>query len=486
MSQRQILKTEQKALEINLNDKIYGTFAEIGAGQEVARNFFQVGAAAGTIAKTMSAYDKTYSDTIYGKEDSNRYVCESRVYKMLDHEYKLMEERLHKVRPESNFFVFADTVSAINYQRTIKGNGWMGVRFQHYIGAPASDVVIHVKMLDKNNRQQQEAIGILGVNLIYACYYYREEPEWFIASLLDGLKSRISIDMIRAKGKAFDEYDNRLLCLYLVKHGISEVTMFDENGISIHGSEHLYRKELMVVRGHFRPPTLVTQDAFRASFEQFKKESKQSDEKCVLMAEMTMENITRYTDLNEQDFLDRSDMLGALGLKVIISDCHNHQRLINYLSDFKISRLGIVLGVHELLEIIHEKYEQNRDGRLLSAFGELFSRNIRVYAYPALEKEGDELIHVANLPVPIGIKFLFQHLLENRQIVEVEGYNPDNLHIIPPVVFRAIQTKSDKDWESSVPIEVANLIKQKGSFGYDLGEKDSSRENIVRDDASYY
>ena len=486
MSQRHILKTEQKALEINLNDKIYGTFAEIGAGQEVARNFFQVGAAAGTIAKTMSAYDKTYSDTIYGKEKTGRYVCESRVYKMLDHEYSLMEERLHQVRPDSNFFVFADTVSAINYQRTIKGNGWMGVRFQHYIGAPASDVVIHVKMLDKNNRQQQEAIGILGVNLIYACYYYREEPEWFIASLLDGLKSRISIDMIRTNGKAFDEYDNRLLCLYLVKNGITEVAMFDENGDSIHGSEHLYRKQLMVVRGHFRPPTLVTQDAFHKSFEQFRNETPEEKDKCVLMAEMTMENITRYTELNEKDFLDRSDMLGALGLKVIISDCHNHQRLINYLSDFKIQRLGIVLGVHELLEIINEKYEQNRDGRLLAAFGELFSRNIRVYAYPALEKEGDELIHVENLPVPVGIKFLFQHLLENEQIVEVKGYDQKLLHIIPTVVFKAINSAYDYDWEASVPKAVAQLIKKNKSFGYDLDSVDSRNDTYTRDDASYY
>ena len=270
MVQRHILKTEQKALEINLNDRIYGTFAEIGAGQEVARNFFQVGAAAGTIAKTMSAYDKQYSDAIYGTDE--RYVCEGRIYKMLDHEYSLIEERLKESRSDTNFFVFADSISAINYQRTIKGNGWMGMRFQHQPGSSINDVVIHVKMLDKNNRQQQEAIGILGVNLIYACFYYREDSESFIESLLDGLKSRIKIDMIRTKGEAFENYDNRLLSFYLVKSGLSELAIFDKNSNSIHASEFMYRKELMIVRGHFRPPTKVTVDAFRSSFLQFKSE----------------------------------------------------------------------------------------------------------------------------------------------------------------------------------------------------------------------
>jgi len=288
---RQILKTEQKALDINLNDRIYGTFAEIGAGQEVARHFFLVGAAAGTIAKTMSAYDKTYSDRIYGEEESKRYVCESRLYKMLDHEYDLIEERLMASRPDTNFFVFADTVSAINYARTIKGNGWIGMRFQHYPGSEPNDVVMHVKMLDKNNRQQQEAIGILGVNLIYACYHYRDDQEEFVESLLDGLKSRVAIDMIRTNGPAFSHYDNRLLCLYMIKHKLTEVAIFNQQKTSVHASEFLYRKDVMVVRGHFRPPTLVTEDAFTKSFEQFKSEEGVDPSKCRLLAEITLDNL---------------------------------------------------------------------------------------------------------------------------------------------------------------------------------------------------
>lgn len=486
MSKRQIVKTEQKALEINLNDRIYGTFAEIGAGQEVARHFFQVGAAAGTVAKTMSAYDKIYSDAIYGEEDSRRYVCESRLYKMLDHEYQLIDERLMSTRPDTNFFVFADTVSAINYARTIKGNGWIGMRFQHFPGSAPNDVVMHVKMLDKNNRQQQEAIGILGVNLVYACFYYRDDPEEFVESLLDGLKSRVSIDMIRTSGEAFENYDNRLLCLYMVKNKLTEVAMFDSTGVSIHASEFLYRKALMVVRGHFRPPTLVTQDAFEKSFDQFKNEKDADPEKCRIVAEMTMDNLTRFGPLNEREYLDKADMLCALGRTVIISDCSQHQKLINYLSDYKIQRLGIVIGVHELLQIMKEKYENSKDGRLLTAFGELFSRNIKVYAYPALEKEGDTLIHVKDLPVPEEIRFLYQHLLKNEQIVEVENPNEDYLHIIPYQVYEDILSGNDEAWEACLPPELPPLIKANKSFGY--GEDFDPFEYDKTDgrDAEYY
>ena len=318
MAQRHVLKTEQKALEINLNDLIYGTFAEIGAGQEVARHFFQVGAAAGTIAKTMSAYDKQYSDAIYG--EAKRYVCEARIYKMLNHEFDLIRERIYESRPEANYFVFADSVSAINYQRTIKGNGWMGLRFIHKKGSEPSDIIMHVKMLDKNNRQQQEAIGILGVNLIYACFYYRHDYELFVSSLLDGLKSRISIDMVRVTGEAFEHFDNRLIALSLVKNDITEVAIFDKDGIPVHASEFLYRKELMVIRGHFRPPTKVTKEAIENSFEQFKEESEQPD-KCMPIAELTMDNLNRFGPITDQGYLDRVRLLNALGLTVMISNC---------------------------------------------------------------------------------------------------------------------------------------------------------------------
>ncbi len=462
----QMIKTEQKALEVNLNDPIYGTFAEIGAGQEVARNFFQAGAAAGTIAKTMSAYDKTYSDAIYGIEESGRYVSESRLYKMLDHEWSLMEERLAQSRPDATFFVFADTVQAINYTRTIKGNGWMGLRFRLRPDGPFNDLVIHVKMLDTNNRLQQEAIGVLGVNMIYACFYYNQDPEKMVRSLVDNIKDRVSIDLLRIYGEDFEYFDRRLLSLYLIKHKLTSVAMFDIHKSSIHASEFLYKSSLMVIRGNFRPPTLVTQDVISSSFQQFKEETQSTESSLNLMMEMTMDYLKTETgEVNEKDFLDRADMLSTLGHNVLLSDCSNHEMLINYLSDYKINHLGLVIGVRELENIISDKFESNQDGRLLVAFGELFSKNIRVYVYPAINTETDELLTAENLKIPDGIKFLYQYLLDSQQVVPVRVFNEDLLHIYPHDVLNDIRKGID-GWEAKVPDNLAKLIISKKLFGF--------------------
>ncbi len=459
--EHQKLKTEQKALEINLDSKIYGTFAEIGAGQEVARLFFQVGGAAGTIAKTMSAYDKIYSDRIYGSEPSGRYVCESRVYKMLDHEYELMVERLQTEKPECTFFVFADSVAAINYSKTINGDGWLGVRFQLSPNSPPNDLVLHVKMQDTSNKLQQEAVGILGVNMIYSCYYYKNDLKTFVASLLDGLHNRAEVDMIRLTGPDFEHVDNRLLGLYLLEYGLTEVTMFGPDKQSVHASEFLYKRSLMVVRGHFNPPTLVTLDVIRSSFQQFVNEADVDPKKSFVINELTLDNLIKDGKIDHQNFINRADMLNALGQSFIISNCSNHQRLINYLSDYKINKLGLVIGVHELLQIIISKFEENKDGRLLVAFGELFTRNILIYAYPALEGENsEEIMDAFNLPVPDGIRFLYKHLIDSKQIVPVTNYNKENLHIFPYKVLESILNDDDK-WKSMVPPKIIDLIKNK-------------------------
>ena len=462
----QMIKTEQKALEINLNDPIYGTFAEIGAGQEVARNFFQAGAAAGTIAKTMSAYDKTYSDAIYGPETSNRYVCEARLYKMLEHEWTLMEERLSSSRPDATFFVFADTVQAINYSRTIKGNGWLGLRFRLRPDGPYNDMVLHVKMLDTNNRLQQEAIGILGVNMIYASFYFNRDPEKMVQSLVDNIKDRVSIDLLRINGEDFNFFDKRLISLYLIKHHLTKVTLFDVNKESIHASEFLYRGSLMVIRGNFRPPTVVTLDVIKSGFQQFKAESGAPEDKLFLMLEMTKEYLTNEQGIiDEKDFLDRADMLLALGHRVLLSNCENHEMLINYLSDYKIANLGLVIGVLELQKIISDKFENNQDGRLLASFGELFSQNIKVYVYPALDPTNGHLTTALNMDVPEKIKFLYHYLVDSKQIIPIHDFTEQNLHIYPNEVLKNIQS-GDKTWEQKVPDALVKLIKDRQLFGY--------------------
>ena len=465
MNKRQALETEQKALEINLDDKIYGTFSEIGAGQEVARYFFQVGAAAGTIAKSMSAYDKVYSDQIYGVEASGRYVCESRIYKMLDHEYDLMDSRLTRERPDTNFFVFADSVAAINYSKTIKGHGWLGLRFQLTPDGQTNDIIIHVRMLDNDNQLQQQAVGILGVNLVYACYHYHHSPEILLESLMDNLHGRVAIDMIRITGPEFESLDNRWLSLMLVKHGLTEVAMFGPDGRNIHASEFLYRKNVMIVRGSFRPATLVNLDMLRCSWEQYRRDLGEAAAKSFLLTEVTMDNLCSDGELDVRDFLDRADILCALGQTVVVSNCEHHQKLMQYLSDYKVQTLGVVIEIRELLNIISDRYHENQDGRLLAAFGELFTRNVKLYVYPSLQEGSEELMTCENLPVPEGVKFLYRHLLDSGQIVDVTGFNADQLHIFSKEVHRMLQT-NEKGWEEMVSPKVAKLIRERCLFGF--------------------
>lgn len=376
-----------------------------------------------------------------------------------------MQVRLQNERPESTFFVFADTIAAVNYTRTIKGDGWLGVRFQLDPGGEPNDIVLHVKMLDRDNQLQQQAIGILGVNLIYACYRYNNKPEVMLQSLMDSLHGRVKIDMIRITGPDFEELDNRLLALYLVKHKLTDVAMFGPDGKNIHASEFLYRKHVMMVRGSFRPATLVNLDMLRSSFNHFRNEEDVEANRSYLLTEITLGNLTSDGELDEADFLDRADLLNELGQTVVISNCEEYSKMNKYLSDFKIQKLGIVIGVRELLELISEKFYQNMDGQLLSAFGELFSRNVKLYVYPALQEGSEELITAENVPIPEGVKFLYRHLLDSGQIVDVQGFNADILHIFSKQVLDMLRT-GDDDWEVMVPSKVASLIKQKCLFGY--------------------
>lgn len=460
-------ETEQKALEINLDARIYGSFAEIGAGQEVARYFFQAGGAAGTVAKTMSAYDKTYSDEIYGAEPSGRYVCESRLYKMLDHEYELLEQRLRNERPESTFFSFADTVSAINYSRTIKGNGWMGIRFQLSPRAEPNDLVLHVRMLDLDNHLQQQAIGILGVNLIYGVFRYHNDPSALLHSLIDSLHGRVVIDMVRLTGPDFKTTDNRLICLKIVELGLSTVAIFGPDGRALHASEAFYKKNLLVVRGSFRPVTLVNQDMLKASYEQFRAEPDVTGTKTDLLAEITLDNLRLDGQLDERDFLERAELLCAMGQTVIVSDCEQHQKLIAYFADYRVGKLGLVLGARTLLDIINQQYFANRDGNLFLSFGQMFPRNVKAYVYPILQEGSPDPMTAQNLPVPEGIKFLYRHLIDSGHITDVAAFDPTVLHIYSRLVIERIR-RDEPSWEDMVPARVAKLIKEKHLFGFPL------------------
>ncbi len=459
------LDSNQKALDINLDEGIYGTFAEIGAGQEVARRFFKVGAAAGTIAKSMSAYDKTYSDSIYGVEKSGRYVCQSRLYNMLDHEYALMIERLSTVRPDDRFFVYADTVSTINYQKTNEGHGWMGVRFQMRPGGPSNDIILHVRMKDRDATLQQDAIGILGVNLIYAAFFYSDNFETFIKSLYDELVDRLSIDLIEVKGPDFEHIDNRVLALYLTKHGLSQVAMFSSEGKPMQASEFLYRKALMVVRGNFSPPTIVTKDVFDNSWKQFIDDYQLDVEKAKIMAEIPLQYLYQDGKINVEDFIARADMLKFMGYDVIVSNYPDHQKLVRYLAPYKIPKLGLVIGVKELDETIHNNINQETNDNVLVTFGRLFTKNIKVYVYPATDASNDKLYTADNMEVDSEIYFLYRYLIDRGYIEDVTNYNRDNLDIYSYNIRQEIKNDSH-GWEAKLPEGMADLIKKHRYFGY--------------------
>lgn len=460
------LNTREKALRINLDSRIYGSFAEIGAGQDVAANFFKAGGASGTIAKTMSAYDMTFSDAIYGPEESGRYVCESRLIKMLSREYQLLEKRLGKQRGgNSTFFAFADTMAALNYKKTNEGHGWIGLRFQLNPRKGYNDVVIHVRMLDNDNVQQQQAIGIIGVNLIYACFYLHEYPEKLLCSLVDDLGTeRIEIDMIRLSGPDFKHVDNRLMSLYLVKHGFTNATMFDPDGTVLQPSEVLYKKHTLVLRGRFRPVTHVNLDMLRKGLHHFLNDPDVEANRMVVLTELTLHNLQASGDIDEKDFLDRVDILCSLGQKVMISNYHEYHKLVAYLAKLTHYKIGIVLGINNLEYIFDEEHYQKLPGGILESFATLFSRKVKLYVYPTRKQDGI-VYDLDDFSLPSHLQYLHQYLLANHKLEAITDADVSNLHIYSDNVLAQIKA-GEAGWEAHVPPEVAYLVKAKCLFGY--------------------
>ncbi len=376
------IDTNQKALQINLDARKYGTFAEIGAGQEVARCFFHVGGAAGTVAKTISAYDMGVSDAIYGPSD--RYVSRKRLHSMLDYEFNLLLERLNATRGDKcTFFVFADTVATHSFTRQEDGHGWMGIRFQTECRNAPSEIIIHVRMLDKENVREQEALGIIGVNLIYGAFYHHNKPEALIASLMDDLsRERIEVDMIQFSGPCFAGVDNRLMSLQLVQQGLTDAAMFTADGEMVQPAEVLYKKTVLVERGSFRPVTNTTLDMLERAQEQFLLEPGVQGEQPVVLMEMTLRNLLSGGGVDHKDFLARVDILSALGKTVLISNYARYYRLVAYLSRYTHKSIGIALGIPSLKEIFDEKFYTDLEGGLLEALGRLFKSTVKLYVYP--------------------------------------------------------------------------------------------------------
>jgi len=487
-AQKDLLTTNRKALTINLDGPKYGTFAEIGAGQEVARVFFQAGGASGTIAKTISAYDMVFSDAIYGK--APRYVSRERLRLMLDHEYQLLLERLAATRgKETTFFVFADTVATKNFKGNNEAHGWMGIRFQtEPLGEP-SDIVLHMRMWDKENVLQQEALGILGANLIYGAFYYRDDPEKLIQSFLDNLTSdRIEVDMLQFSGPAFQAVDNRLMSLHLVQYGLTNAVMFGAKGSVLQPSEVLYKKAILVERGSFRPVTHVNVDMLNCATAQFVQEPLVKGKEVVVLMEITMNNLLAAGALDALDFLSRVDLLADIGMTVLISNYSEYYRLTSYFRRYTKEMIGVAMGINNLLEIFNEKYYENLEGGILESFGRLFRNAVKLYVYPMRQEAFDRylatgqpvaphgpagahafaanvLINAKNVQVVDHLRSLYDHLIQNHYIDSIVGFDPEILNIFSRDVLRRIN-EGDETWETMVPKPVADAIKRRGLFGY--------------------
>jgi hypothetical protein len=460
---RETLDAYQKAAQINKDLSRYGTLAEIGAGQEVARAFFRVGGAADTIAKSMSAYDMAFSDAIYGP--SERYVSRQRLQTMLDHEYELLLERLYNRRgSRTSFFVFANTVAARSFRRQDDAHGWLGIRFQSRPLAQPSEIIIHVRMLDEKNVLQQEALGLVGVNLIHGAFYLHEQPEELIGSLLDDLgPERLEVDMIKFSGPDFAAVDNRLMSLQLVQQGLTDAAMFKADGEAVQPGEVLYQKPVLLERGSFRPVTLLNLDMLECASVRFLAEPEVQGTPVVVLMEMTLRNLLATGKVDHKDFLARTDLLGALGLPVLISNYAHFYPLAAYLGRYTGKRIGIAMGVPTLKEVFDAKYYTDLEGGLLESFGLLFKNDLKLYVYPSREASGD-LITEHNFPVAPHLRHLFLHLLQNGHLQFLQNFNDACLPIHALEVLSLIQA-GNPAWENMVPVKVAELIKLRRYFG---------------------
>jgi hypothetical protein len=472
------LSVERKALRINLDSAKYGTFAEIGAGQEVARHFFQAGGAAGTVAKTMSAYDMKFSDKIYG--EAGRYVSRKRLVQMMAHEFGLLEERLSSDRgSESQFFAFSNTVSALNFHKTNECHGWMGIRFQLKPLGEMHDIILHVRMLDRENRLQQEAIGMLGVNLVYGAFHFHNNPDDFIKSLADGINiDRIELDMIEFNGPEFEKFDNRILCLKLTQARLTDAIMFDTGGHIVQSSEVLYKKSCLIERGSFRPVTKVNLDMLENAKSQFILRDGVDEEELMVFMELTLGSLANEGSIDYDDFISRIEVINACGYGVLVSNYFEYYKLASYLRRLVRKPIGLVMGLNNLADIFKQEYYSNLEGGILEAFGVLFKDNIRIYAYPVeqdtferyrqhfrrgdnvnIKESSDGLINVENLLVADNLRNLYKYIRENGFLETIDQCNRENMKFFSRDIFEQILERKN-GWKDNLTNEVSTMIEE--------------------------
>ena len=458
---------ESKALRINLNPSIYGTFAEIGGGQEVARHFFRVGAASGTVAKTISAYDKNFSDNIYGEEEDGRYVTEIRLEKMLEYEMNLLENRIKKSdNPNKIFFTYANTVATIDFTKKYKGHGWMGLKFQTKPNESYSEVILHVRFHQTNAKLQQEDLGIIGVNLIYGCFYKHENPKKLLKYLYDHVdKDSIEIDTLNFKGPLFKNVDNRLISLELIKNNMTKAVMFNPEGNNVLPSRILYKKNILALRGSFRPVTKVNIDMFEKSLKIFMKEKEVNENNTQVIFEITLSNLMESGEIDEKDFMDRAKLLCSMGKTVMISNFKEYYKLVDYFSNYTKQKLGLTMGISSLVEVFNENYYKDIDGGILEAFSKMFHDNVKVFLYPIYDKKGN-IVNSNNLKLDPRMKDFYKFFKYNEKFIDITDYEEEFLNIFSRVILKEIKDNKTKNWKNKLPEGISEIIIKNNMFGY--------------------
>ena len=458
---------KRKALRINLNDNIYGTFAEIGAGQETVRNFFRAGGASNTIAKSMSAYDKDFSDAIYGIESDKRYVTQPRLKNMLTYEMELIEDRLSRDKhPDSLFFTYANTVATIDFAKKFKGHGWVGVKFQLDPLEDYNELIMHIRFKQTDATLQQETLGVLGVNLIYGAFYMYDRPKELLKSLYDNLaKDQVEIDMINFSGPRFMYVDNRLMSLQLVRNGMTNAVMFGPDGNNLLPAQVLYKRNILALRGSFRPVTKVNMDMYERAKEMFYAEKTVDKKNAKIIFEITLTNLRAEGEINERDFLDRAELLCSLGQNVMITNFQEYYRLVEYFAEFTKARMALAMGVYNLVQIFDEKYYRHLSGGILEAFGKLFFKDLKVYLYPLKDEKTGEFITSETLKVHPRMKELYKFFKYNGKMLDIKDYNPDILDVFSRTVLQMIADGED-GWEEMLPVGISEIIKDHRLFGY--------------------
>jgi hypothetical protein len=427
--------THGKALSINLEGSIYGTLAEIGAGQEVARWFLSVGAASGTVAKTISAYDKSVSDEIYGT--ATRYVSKERLLAMLDREYRLLLERLDAaLGQEKRFFVFADTIATRNYQGTNEQHGWVGIRFQSAPRSEPSEILLHINLRDSTAHLQQQAIGILGVNLIHAAFRQGSGIDRFLDGLFDDLStSRIEIDVIELNGPAFSGEDSLQWCLALLGRKMAHAIVFGAGGSAVEPSSVLRKRPLLVMRGTFTNAELLEPDLFQPAAKQLLSEGMSFQHDPLSVIEMAIHPVDAGAAVPAAEMAEAIRQLSSHG-PMMVSDFPETYLLSRYLRRYTTEPVRFVMSAATAAQVMHEVFYQDLPGTLLEGLGRLLATNVKLYVAPmpreafvaalkdmpdapGVKDSGNAVVGLNDVAPSIPGSYLFDYLRASGRIVEL-------------------------------------------------------------------